>query len=206
MIVFTVVEGKRIFLPAIEQDGPKNERSSFRFFTNLFSFLFFVFAALRTLFVFTVLVALFNNEPDLTNSWNSGYGFLGLILYIFASAIDFLRLLNIAIAISVIVGLFSIGNGFGSNFTSFALPIILAYGIVFLLVLGCNFIYNAIIEKMCPMTYHMISLQMGVGTWNNESASDSFIELEESREEDDSCQDDIEQTSDDDDDDDEQGF
>ena len=160
MIVFTVVEGKRL-LPSISQaKNLKKEYKQFSAITHIFSAIFFIISALRTLFVFTVLVALFQNENDLLKSWNSGYGFIGLGAYFLLSIIDLMRLLDLGIIIAAIWGMFTIGNGFGENFLTYLLPIIFAYVISILLVVGLNFLYNAIIEKLCPHTYGRISEYM----------------------------------------------
>ena len=64
-----------------------------------------------------------------------------------------MRLLDIGIIIATIIGTFTIGDGFSTNFMTYALPILLCYAIVFGLCAGFNFLYNAIVQKICPKTY-----------------------------------------------------
>lgn len=150
----TIPEANKLLRGLKEQK--KKDFGKFKIITKIFWLSFIVMSCLRTLFVSTVIVALFDNKTDIIDCWNKGYGFWGLGIYLLASLFDFMRLLDIGIIIATIIGTFTIGNGFGTNFMTYALPILLCYLIVFGLCVGLNFLYNAIIQKACPKTYEDI--------------------------------------------------
>ena len=153
MIAFTVDEARSFKKSISQQDEYKKEFGHFRRTVNLFSLWFIVLTSVRALFVATIVVSLFNNQTDLLYAWNQGYGFIGLVIYLVASCIDLMRLLDIGIIVAVIIGVFAVGGGFGANFLPFLLPIILCYAITFGLILASNFAFNAIVEKLCPKIY-----------------------------------------------------
>lgn len=160
MILFTVDEA-RIFKKQIAGEKEfKNEYGKFSGTVNLFTAWFLVLTSIKSLFVATIIVSLFNNQPDLIYAWNQGYGFIGLIIYLIASCIDLMRLLDIGLFIAVIVGVFAVGDGISANFLPFLVPIILCYAISFGLILASNYAINAIVEKNCPKIYGYIESSM----------------------------------------------
>lgn len=162
MIAFTVDEA-RLFKKAIKnREEYKNEYSKFSGIVNLFSIWFLIITSIRSLFVFTIVISLFNNEPDLIYAWNQGYGFIGLVIYLIASCIDLMRLLDIGIIIAVVIGSFTVGNGIGTNFSPFILPIIICYALYFGIILASNYAINAILEKSCPKIYKEITSEIKI--------------------------------------------
>ena len=162
MIAFTVDEA-RIFKKAIKgQAEYKKEYPRFSGIVNMFSVWFLIVTSIRSLFVATIVVSLFNNQPDLIYAWNQGYGFIGLIIYLIASCIDLMRILDIGIIIAVIIGSFAIGDGIGANFAPFILPIIICYALCFGIILASNYAINAILEKSCPKIYKDIATEIKI--------------------------------------------
>ena len=156
MILFTVDEARVYKKRYAGAKDLKKEYGKFSGIVNLFTIWFLILTGVRSLLVATIIVSLFCNQPDLTYAWNQGYGFMGLIVYLIASFIDLMRLLDIGLFIAVIIGAFTIGNGISANFLPFLVPIILCYAITFGLILASNLAINVIVKKVCPKTYSSI--------------------------------------------------
>lgn len=159
MILFTVDESRIVKKTLKDNKNFKKEYGTFGAIVNIFSVWFVVLTSIRAILVATIIVSLFNNQPDLIYAWNQGYGFIGLLVYFLASFIDLLRILDIGIFVAVIIGSFSIGNGITANFVPFLLPIAICYALCFGLILASNFLINAIVEKTCPKIYSYIEYQ-----------------------------------------------
>lgn len=156
MFLFTVDEARVFKKQYAEVKDLKKEYDKFSGIVNLFTIWFLILTGVRSLLVATIIVSLFSNQPDLTYAWSQGYGFIGLIIYIIASCIDLMKLLDLGIFIAVIIGAFTIGNGISANFLPFLVPIILCYAITFGLILASNLAINVIVKKVCPKTYSSI--------------------------------------------------
>lgn len=157
MIAFTVDEACAFKKGIAQEKEFKKEYPTFRVITNLFRLWFIVLTSIKALFVATIIVSLFNNQPDLIYAWNQGWGFAGLIVYLVASCIDLFRLVDIGVFIAVIIGVFAVGDGIGANFVPFLLPILLCYALSFGLILASNYAINAILEKRCPKIYKALA-------------------------------------------------
>lgn len=160
MILFTVDEARIIKKQITGEKEYKKEYAKFSGTVNMFTIWFLILTSIKSLFVATIIVSLFNNQPDLMYAWNQGYGFIGLVVYLIASCIDLMRLLDIGLFIAVIIGAFAIGGGITANFLPFIVPIILCYAISFGLILASNYAINAIVEKSCPKIYSYIETTM----------------------------------------------
>ena len=162
MILFTVDEARILKKQIAGEKEFKKEYSKFSGTVNLFTCWFFVLTGIKALFVATIIVSLFNNQPDLIYAWNQGYVFIGIIIYLIASCIDLMRLFDIGLFSAVIVGAFAVGDGITANFLPFLVPILLCYVITFGLILASNYAINAIVEKNCPQIYDYIKTSMKI--------------------------------------------
>ena len=160
MILFTVDEARVIKKQIAGEKEYKKEYPKFSSTVNIFTIWFLILTSIKSLFVATIIVSLFNNQPDLIYAWNQGYGLIGLVVYFAASFIDLMRLLDIGLFVAVIVGAFAVGDGISANFLPFIVPIVLCYAISFGLILASNYAINAIIEKGCPKIYNYIKATM----------------------------------------------
>lgn len=122
MILFTVDEARIIKKQIAGEKEFKKEYSKFSGTVNLFTIWFFILTSIKALFVATIIVSLFNNQPDLIFAWNQGYGFMGLIIYLIASCIDIMILLDIGLFIAVIIGAFAVGDGIAANLRALFVP------------------------------------------------------------------------------------
>ena len=162
MILFTVDEARALKKSIANDKSLKKEYPKFSRIVTAFSVWFFILSSIKELFVATIVISLFKNQPDLIQTWNEGYGFIGLFAYLVASCIDILRLLDIGVIIAVLYGAFTIGDGFGANFVPFLVPIALCFAISWGLIVASNYIINVIVEKKCPKIYSNIETIMRV--------------------------------------------
>ena len=135
----------------------ENELPYFRKITGRFRLWFYFTMLIRSFALSTVIIALFQNNSDFIEVWTSGYGILGVIGYMVCCCIT--RLTDPILFITVIIGAFNIGDGFGANFLTFLLPVILIYACGFAIIFASNCAYSFLITTKCPKIWGEIEAE-----------------------------------------------
>lgn len=136
----------------------EKELPYFRKITNRFRLWFYFAMLVRGFALSTVIMALFQNNSDFIEVWTSGYGILGVLGYMFCLCIT--RLTDPILFIAVIVAAFNIGDGFGANFVTYLLPVVLIYACGFSLVFASNCAYSYLITTKCPKIWGEINSEI----------------------------------------------
>lgn len=156
-MLFTVDEAHALKPTLSEIRELDSEYGIYATIVNLFAFWFFILTTLRSVVISTVIVSLFNQEPDLSVAWKKGDGIGFFLLYLLLSCIPLVgNLINIVAPIAIIIAAFATGSGIASNFAPFVLPIAVAYATTFGLIFFSNCLINLIIKTVCPKIYREI--------------------------------------------------
>ena len=156
-MLFTINEA-RALRPLLAQDPDlKKEYNSFKNLIGVFSVWLFILSTIRSFVVATVVVSLFNQEPNLLKTWNKGEGFGAFFLYLLVLCIPIIGNFVDALApIVVLIAAFTVGNGIAGNFVPFLLPLAIVYAVTFGLVFISNCIVNLYTKNFCPKIYKEI--------------------------------------------------
>lgn len=161
-MLFTVDEA-RALKPTLSQIKElEREYGTYRSIVGAFSVWFFILTTIRSLVVSTVIVSMFNQEPDLMVAWNKGKGIGFFFVYLLVSCLPLIgNLVNLVAPIAVVIAAFTTGKGIAGNFAPFVLPIAIAYAVTFGLIFFSNYLINSIIKSSCPKIYEEIESLSG---------------------------------------------
>lgn len=213
-MLFTVDEARALkpTLAQIKELG--KEYGTYKSIVGAFTVWFFILTTIRSLVVSTVIVSLFNQEPDLMIAWNKGEGVGFFFVYLIVSCLPLIgNLVNVIAPIAVIIAAFTTGKGIAGNFAPFVLLIAIAYAVTFGLIFFSNYLINSIIKTSCPKIYEEIELLSGADDFtrmfysSNIQARNAAFDAQEDDKKDDEVEeaeivDEIEETEDDEYDDD----
>ena len=161
-MLFTVDEARALKPTLARIGGLEKEYGTYKSIVNAFSVWFFVLTTIRSLVVSTVIVSMFNQEPDLMVAWNKGEGVGFFLLYLVASCLPVIGfLVNLFAPIAIVIAAFTMGGGIASNFAPFILPIAIAYAVTFGLIFFSNSLINSMIKSSCPEIYKEIEFLSG---------------------------------------------
>ena len=166
-MLFTVDEARALKPTLAQIKELKKEFGTYKSVVNAFSVWFFILTTVRALVVSTVIVSMFNQEPDLMIAWNKGEGVGFFLLYLVVSCLPIIgNLVNLVAPIAVVVAAFATGGGIASNFAPFVLPIAIAYAVTFGLIFFSNSLINSIIKSSCPKIYEEIKYLSGANEFS----------------------------------------
>lgn len=151
--MFTVDDARKVLSMYRKNGSRSREITKFSLTTNFFVIIFLVISCVRSFFVATFIVALFNQQPDISLALTKGYGFIGLIAYIVLSAIDLMGILDLGLVITVIICSFVLGGGITANFLPYLLPVFLLYAGAFTIIFILNCLFNLIVKKISQDIY-----------------------------------------------------
>lgn len=161
-MLFTVDEARALkpTLAQIKELG--KEYGTYKSIVGAFTVWFFILTTIRSLVVSTVIVSLFNQEPDLMVTWNKGDGVGFFFAYLVISCLPLIgNLINVIAPIVVVIAAFTTGKGIAGNFAPYVLPIAIAYAVTFGLIFFSNYLINSIIKSSCPKIYGEIETLSG---------------------------------------------
>lgn len=174
-MLFTVDEARALkpTLAQIKELG--KEYGTYKSIVNGFTFWFFILTTIRALVVSTVIVSMFNQEPDLMVAWNKGEGIGFFFLYLVVSCLPGIgNLVNFFAPIAVVVAAFATGTGIAGNFAPFVLPIAIAYAVTFGLIFFSNTLINSMVKSSCPKIYAEIESLSGANEFTRMFYSSSI--------------------------------
>ena len=156
-MLFTVDEASAL-RPTLAQNRKLwPEYKTYDKIVKAFAIWFFILTTIRSAIVSTVIVSMFNQEPDLMVAWNKGEGIGFFLLYLFVICLPVIgNFVNLIAPIAVTIAAFATGDGISSNFVPFVLPIAITYVATFGLIFVSNCLINSIIKSVCPKVYKEI--------------------------------------------------
>lgn len=156
-MLFTVDEARALKPTLARIRELEDEYDTYKLIVGGFSIWFFMLTTIRSLVVSTVIVSMFNQEPDLMVAWDKGEGVGFFFLYLFVSCLPLIGgLVNVFTPIAFVIASFTIGNGISGNFAPFVLPIAIAYAVTFGMIFFSNSLINSIVKSNCPKIYKEI--------------------------------------------------
>ena len=161
-MLFTVDEARALKPTLARIKGLEKEYNTYKSIVGAFSVWFFMLTTIRSLVVSTVIVSMFNQEPDLMVAWNKGEGVGFFFLYLIVSCLPVIgNLINLFAPIAIVVAAFTMGGGIAGNFAPFVLPIAIAYAVTFGLIFFSNYLINSMVKSSCPEIYKEIEFLLG---------------------------------------------
>ena len=174
-MLFTVDEARALKPTFAQKVWLSKEYGAYKHIVNVFCVWFFVLTTIRSLVVSTVIVSMFNQEPDLMVAWNKGEGVGFFLLYLFVLCLPLIgSLANAVVPIAVVIAAFTTGGGIADNFAPFVLPIAIAYAVTFGLVFFSNSLINTIVKTRCPKIYEEIEFLSGIDEFTGTFYSSSI--------------------------------
>lgn len=156
-MVFTIHEAYQVRNALGAVESISKEFADFSLKIRLLRLFFGALAAIRSVFVFTFIYALINQESDIYAVWNSGNGIGAMFVYLFLSIIPIIGSLVVFLTpFFVIIESFILGDGINKNLPQYLLPIAAAYLLVAAIVMITNYIMETYTERNYPNIYKVL--------------------------------------------------